>query len=181
MGIFAAYLAFLSSLGAYMSRGGWCVGPRYMTTALPFVAWLAAAGFTALHRKTATWVLAQASVVVAAVVFVVAASTYPHWPDPLANPLYEISFRLLREGYAVHSLGTLLGLQGLLATLPLYLFAGAVLLGMLGGHQRWGATLAACALAAVVVVAYRRFPGSGAYAERAYQYVVATWEPRRFR
>jgi hypothetical protein len=181
LAIFAAYVVFLSSLGPYMSRGGWCVGPRYMTTALPFVAWLAAAGFAAFDRTAVTRVLAQAAVWVSAAIFVVAASTYPHWPDPLANPLYELSFRLLRDGYAVHSLGTLVGLRGFLATAPLFLLVGALLLWMLTGRgwRRFATSLAACALAIAILASYRSFPRSGAYAERAYGFVTSTWEPRR--
>jgi hypothetical protein len=181
MAIFAAYVVFLSSLGPYMSRGGWCVGPRYMTTALPFVAWLATAGFAAADRTAATRVLAQATVWVSAAIFVVAASTYPHWPDPLANPLYELSFRLLRDGYAVHSMGTLVGLRGFIATAPLFLLVGALLLWMLTGRgwRRLATSLAACALAVAIIVSYRHFPRSGAYAERAYGFVTSTWEPRR--
>ena len=181
LAIMVTYFLFLSSMDAYMSRGGWCVGPRYMVTALPFVAWLAAAGFSWLYRSTLGRVLGHALVVASVVIFVVAASTYPHWPDPMLNPLYELSFRLLGEGYAVHSLGTFLGLHGPWAALPLYLFVAGFLLWMLGGQgrQRAAGLLVACVLAASIVVGYRFFPREAGYAQHAYGYITAIWEPRK--
>jgi hypothetical protein len=181
LAIMVTYFLFLSSTDWYMSRGGWCVGPRYLTSALPFVAWLSAPGFSLLYRSTVGRVLGHAAVLASAVVFVVAASTYPHWPDPMANPLYELSFRLLREGYAVHSLGTFFGLRGLWAALPLYLLTAGLLIWLLSGQGRRRATgmLVACVLAASIVVGYRFFPRNAGYAQHAYGYITATWEPRK--
>jgi hypothetical protein len=178
--VFLVYVAYLSSLVPYMARGGWCVGPRYLTTCMPFVGWLAAAGFAAADRRWLTGVAAQALVVVGAVIYLVAITTYPHWPDSLANPLYELSFRLLRNGYAVHSLGTALGLRGIWAALPLYLVAAALLLWLLarGPRRSWPAALLACVLGAGIVHGYRAFPRSGAYADRAWGFVTRTWEPK---
>jgi hypothetical protein len=177
--VFVTYLVFVSSLAPYMARGGWCVGPRYLTTCLPFVGWLAAAGFDAADRRRWTSVLAQALVVAGAVVYLVAITTYPHWPDALANPLYELAFRLLYRGYAVHSLGTALGLRGIWAVLPLYLFALGLLIWLLGrGPGRSLRTTAlACALGALIIVGHRAFPLTGPYAERAWAFVTGTWEP----
>jgi hypothetical protein len=179
LAIFLAYLLFVSSLAPYMARGGWCVGPRYLTTCLPFVAWLSAAGFAAADRRPFTSLLAQGLVMAAAVIYLVAITTYPHWPDPLRNPLYELAFRLVYRGYTVHSLGTALGLRGFWAALPLYLFAFALLIWLLGrGPGRsFRRTAAACALGALLILGHRAFPLSGPYAQRAWQFVTATWEP----
>jgi hypothetical protein len=179
--IFVSYLIWISSLTPYMARGGWCVGPRYLTVCLPFIAWLAAAGFAAADRHRLTSVLAQALVFAAAAIYLVAITTYPHWPDQLRNPLYELSFRLLYRGYAVHSVGTALGLHGIWAALPLYLFALGLLLWLLGrGPGRSLRTTAlACVLGGAVILGHRAFPLTGPYAERVWGYVTATWEPPR--
>src|SRR5262249_37362246 len=42
--VFLMYILFLGFLEPEVGRGGWGVGPRYMTVALPFAAWLACAG-----------------------------------------------------------------------------------------------------------------------------------------
>jgi hypothetical protein len=181
LAIMVAYFLFLSSMDWYMSRGGWCVGPRYMVTALPFVAWLAAPGISLLYRSTVGRIAAHATVVASVVIFVVAATTYPHWPDPMANPLFELSFRLLGDGYAVHSLGTAVGLHGLWATLPLYLLVAGLLLWLLvePGRQRALGLVLACVLAVGIVVSYRAFPRNTAYADHAYSFITGTWEPRK--
>jgi hypothetical protein len=177
--IFTGYLLFVSSLVPYMARGGWCVGPRYLTTCLPFAAWLAAAGFAVADRRKVLSVLAQSLVIAAAVIYLVAITTYPHWPDQLLNPLYELAFRLLRHGYTVHSLGTALGLRGLKAALPLYLYALGLLVWLLsrGPGRSWWTTGVACLLGGLIIVGHRAFPLTGPYAERAWLWVTATWEP----
>jgi len=173
------YVAFLGSADTYQAHAGWSVGPRYMTAALPFVAWLAAAGFRAVERFASLRVLAQALVVSAAITFVTAATTYPHWPDQLRNPLHELAFPLLAHGYAVHSLGTLVGLHGFLSIAPLYAFAlGAVIWLLSRGPRRSvRQTALACLLAAGLVAGHRAFPWTGDYARRTWAFVTATWEP----
>lgn len=173
------YLLFLSSMLPYMTRGGWAVGPRQLVGALPFVGWLAAAGFEVAARRWWTQVLAFGAVIAGGVVFVAAATTYPHWPDGLRNPLYELVFRLLWRGYAVHSLGTVVGLTGVASLLPLYLLAfGWCLWLLLRGWRRpvlIGAL--ACVLAGGLVATHRLFPLTGSYSNRVWGYVTATWEP----
>lgn len=177
--IFAAYVLYLCSLAPYMARGGWCVGPRYLTVSLPFVGWLAAAGFAVADRRWLTSVLAQALVVASAVVFVAAIVTYPHWPEPLANPLYELVFPLLHKGYSVHSAGTALGLPGIWAVIPLFVVALAILVFLLarGPRRSWTRTALACVLGGAIILGHRSFPLSGDYAKRAWGFVMSTWEP----
>jgi hypothetical protein len=173
------YIAFLGSATPYQAHGGWSVGPRYMTAALPFVAWLAAAGFRAVERFAPARVLAQALVMGAAIVFVTAATTYPHWPDQLRNPIHELTFPLLTHGYAVHSLGTLIGLRGFLSIAPLYAVALGASIWLLsrGPRRSMWQTALACILAAALVAGHRTRPFTGPYARNAWNFITATWEP----
>ena len=150
-----------------------------MTAALPFVAWLAAAGFRAVERSAPARVLAQALVVSAAIVFVTAATTYPHWPEKLRNPLHELTFPLLTHGYAVHSLGTLVGLHGFLSIAPVYAVAlgAAIWLLSRGPWRSVRQTALACILAAGLVAGHRALPFTGPYASAVWNFVTATWEP----
>ncbi|MBN2573175.1 MAG: hypothetical protein JXP73_01295 [Deltaproteobacteria bacterium] len=179
--IAVAYLAFLSSLLPYMARGGWCVGPRYMTLAMPFIAWLAAAGFNAVRRRPALRILAIALVLASSTIFVVGASTFPHWPDRLANPLYDLVFPLLGRGYAVHSLGTAVGLHGIFAILPLYAFALVAVLWLFGLLQRrtLAALVVVCSLAAAIVLGHRAFPMTDPKAVNPWPMIDTIWEPHR--
>jgi hypothetical protein len=177
--IFVIYVLYLCALVPYMARGGWCVGPRYLTVCMPLVGCLAAAGFAAADRRWITSVLAQGLVVAGGILYLAAVTTYPHWPDNLANPLYELSFRLLGKGYAVHSLGTALGLKGIWAAVPLYLLALAMMLWLLARARRaWLTAVLACFLGAGIIAGHRAFPLSGPYAERAWGFVTRTWEPK---
>lgn len=177
--IFGTYLLFLSSLDPYMARGGWCVGPRYLVVSLPFAAWLACAGFTATFTRPALRIVSLASVVVGVIVYVSAITTYPHWPERLANPLYELAFRLLRSDRSVHSLGHRFGLHGATAALPLFALAAAALAWLFSRRRQggWKTALGAFAVGAAVVGAYSLFPASGPYAEQAWNFVISTWEP----
>ncbi len=178
--IVAVYLVAIGSLVPQFARAGWAVGPRYLGACFPFLGWLAAAGFAAAYRFLVTRVLAQAVVLVSVAIFLAAATTFPHWPDGLRNPVFELSFRLVREGYATHSVGTALGLRGFLALAPLYLVALGVVLWLISRGTRLAplAVPLACALAVGVFYVYQReFPATGPYAEHAWRYVTRIWEP----
>jgi hypothetical protein len=179
--ILFADILMLSSLVPYMSRSGWAVGPRYMTLAMPFVAWLALVGLQAAKRNRVTHVLSLALVLTSVAVFVVGGTTFPHWPDRLQNPLYDLVFPLLGRGYAVHSLGTALGLSGIWAILPLYLFALVAVLWLLGLWQRGRIVKAAtvCVLAAGLVLAHRAFPKTDQSRVNPWPMIHSIWEPRR--
>ncbi len=180
-GVIAAYVLFLGSMLPYMARGGWSAGPRQLVGCLPFVGWLAAAGFEVAGKRFVTRVLAFGSVIAGGVIFLAAATSYPHWPDGLANPLFELSFPLIWKGYAVNSLGTLIGLRGIWATLPLYLLAAGMVIWLLGrGWRQQAATLAlATVLGVTLVASYRLFPLTGKYSWNAWSYITTTWEPTR--
>jgi hypothetical protein len=180
-GIVTVYVVFVGSMLPYMARGGWSAGPRQLVGMLPFAACLAVVGFELAGRLLATRVLAYGTVLSSAVVFFAAATTYPHWPDSLKNPLYELSFPLLRQGYAVHSLGTWVGLHGLWSLVPLYLLAFGLAAYLLVRfvRRRWLVLALACVLAVGIVASYSRLPRTGGYADRAWGWAVATWEPPR--
>ncbi|MBK6693219.1 MAG: hypothetical protein IPG50_13590 [Myxococcales bacterium] len=173
------YLAFVGSLAPEFGRAGWSVGPRYIAVAIPFFGWLAAAGLAVCRKHDELWVPALATIFAAVLVNVLAATTYPHWPTQFANPVFEISVRLLREGHAPHSIGTALGLRGLASLLPLYLTIGAAITW---GLHRTGARLGHLALALVLgALALSRFENFSQTKEpvrsEMWSYVTTTYEP----
>jgi hypothetical protein len=175
------YVVFLGSLVPEFGRAGWSVGPRYITVALPFFAWLAAAGLQVADRHPAARVGAHGLIVASVIVYAVAATTYPHWPEYLRNPLYELSFRALDEGYAPLSIGRALGLRGLWSLLPMYVIVAALTAWLLGvrDRRRLATTAAAFALAAGIVTSYQYFPRTDrAHSERAWKFVTTTFPPK---
>jgi hypothetical protein len=178
--IAALYLLFIGSLVPSFGRAGWSVGPRYVGVALPFLAWLAAAGFAALERRRLASIAASGLVVAAAIVHVVAATSFPHWPDSFANPLYEVSFRALGEGLAPRSLGGALGLDGPLGLLPIYLAAAALLGWAIAVPGRRAASaLGGAAIGVALIGAMALLPRTrpDAARERRFDYVRRVWEP----
>ena len=86
------------------------------------------------------------------------------------------------QGYAVHSLGTLVGLRGdLLAAALVHACrrAGALADGERTRTRYRYTTVAAFALGALIVTGHRKFPMTGPYAGHAYRYITSTWEPPR--
>jgi hypothetical protein len=177
--IIAAYLFFVASLGPEFGRAGWSVGPRYLAIALPFFGWLAAAGLAATEEHTSLRIPSLATVLVGVIINVLAATTYPHWPIQFSNPLFEVSVRLLREGHAPHSLGTLVGLRGAASVWPLYLLvvlvAGQLLLraGLRRGHLAIASLLALAAVYRLHDFATTREPDR----TQVWNLVRSTYEP----
>src|SRR5439155_1429334 len=81
-------------------RGGWCLGPRYLTAMQPFLLPLVAAAFAAWRGRPYLLAGAAGLVIVGTVVYCVSAATFPYWPDLYRNPLYEVTLRLLGDGGA---------------------------------------------------------------------------------
>jgi hypothetical protein len=146
------YCAFVVALAPHFARAGWTVGPRYIAIAMPFFAWLAAAGLETCLKHEAAAVPAYALLLVGVVVHVVAASTFPHWPRDYDNPLYEVSFRLLEEDHAPQSLGRWLGIPGSSSLAPLYVAVGIVLLRLLSPTKEYLRELLLGSVLAVFVV-----------------------------
>jgi hypothetical protein len=178
--VVAAYVLFVASLVPEFGRAGWSVGPRYIGVAMPFLAWLAAPGVAWCFARPAPRVIAGLLVVSGVLVHVLAATTWPHWPTSFENPLHEVSLRALGEGLAPHSIGTALGLRGVLSLLPLFAAVAGLVLWALGVRPRRTAlaTAVACALAVGLVAAYAGFPATpAADREQRWRYVKTTWEP----
>lgn len=177
--VVAIYLAFVSALVPEFGRAGWSVGPRYIAVALPFFGWLAAAGVSGVATRDELFVPVVGAVALSVMVNVVAATTYPHWPIQMQNPLFEVSFRLLRDGRAPHSLGTALGLHGLASLAPLYV---AVLAGVVVLFRRAGARpvllLAGIVLGALALSRFENVsPTPADTREKMLRFVESTYEP----
>lgn len=162
-------------------RGGWCAaGPRYLAVAVPFVAWGVVLAWRPLfaQRRTATALLVTATLVSVGAC-VLASAVFPHWPLQFTNPLFEVSLRLVREGYAPYGLGSLLGLGGLAAYLPLaalLVVASWLVLSSLGGAALRVACLAGAALALVAMGLPRRHTTTEK--ERTFEFVRTVFEPK---
>ncbi len=127
--------ATLAALGLWLEcaflsnwRGGWTIGPRYLTPLIPFAAWAALVGVDALWRFKPR--LAEAAALGATLVGFVASGVpsawYPHLPEGLTRPLPQLFGPLLAGGYAPYNAANLLDLWGGWSMAPWYLALAGV-------------------------------------------------------
>jgi hypothetical protein len=170
------YLLFISSITFW--RGGWQMGPRYITVMLPFLLPAIALALASAGRWPA---LRGAALGLGGVgVFVYSASIveFPHFPEKFKNPLYEVTLRLAGDGLAAPNLGQLVGLPGAWSLVPFALIVLAVWgAAVVGPRGPWRPRLitagVAAAVTAAIVVAYSGFAGGGKVADQAYARTVA--------
>ena len=164
-------------------RGGWTIGPRYLMTAVPF---LALAALTPLERlsQRRRGLARGLSVGLVAAGMVAAgwpSAYYPHIPEEITRPLPQLFAPLIAGGYAPYNLGRLLGVRGPLAMLPLVLVALAALGYCMRGLPR--RELLRAAPLAIIVAAVCLVPGSirphdEPGVEGAVAFVMKRWTPR---
>jgi hypothetical protein len=172
----AIYILFISSINFW--RGGWGVGPRYITAMLPFLLPLVAAGLQALvalrdRDPLGRYVLGCACglIGVGVTIYALSSATFPYWPDSMKHPLYDVTFRMLADNITAPNAANLLGVYGTVSLAPYF----AIVFGLLGATVArlggWRALAAAAVLAMFVLVGYGGFERGGRQAERAYGFV----------
>lgn len=167
-------------------RAGWCVGPRYIAGAAPFLA----AGVALAWRDARQACLAGAlRVALGGLVLVsvflngLSAATYPHYPEVFDNPVFDLALPLWRDGYVPSGLGHALGLPGALALAPVALLwiaaLGVALSAGAGSVRRVLVRVGGSALLGLVLlVALSRYGRGPAPAEaRATSTVRSLWDP----
>jgi len=188
-------LMFLFLAGMSNWRAGWCVGPRYIATVAPFLILPMLKLWPRAQRRVHMqmdmidrwWLTALAIglLIPSVVLNVVSGALYPHYPEAFDNPVFDLAFPLIDEGYAPYGLGWLLHLPGRWSLAPLGLVvAGALALVAAGGDARprrmaahLGLGIAVAALFFVALGAYGRTPRPGE--ARAAAAVRAAWDPPR--
>lgn len=168
------YLLFISSINFW--RGGWQMGPRYVTAMLPFLMVPVSAALDEASQRW-PWRAAGVALVAASVtIYGLSCALFPHFPEKFANPLYELVLRLIGDGLAPYSLGWALGLRGLAALAPfLVVLAVVVVHAALPERRDWKSAILGLAGAAVILAVYGAAPRGGQVADRAYQWVTTTF------
>ena len=100
-------------------RAGWCVGPRYIATVAPFLMLPMLRLWPRVERRWWLTAIAVGLLIPSVVLNVVSGALYPHYPESFDNPVFDLAFPLIGEGYAPYGLGWLLHLPGRWALAPL--------------------------------------------------------------
>jgi hypothetical protein len=179
--IVTAMLLFLGGMSNW--RAGWCVGPRYITTVAPFLAFALALAWPAVRERPWLSALIGGLTIPSVLLNVASGAIYPHYPEVFDNPVFDLTFPLLGDSYVPYSVGWLLGLRGLASLAPLAVVVLAALsLGVSGDDDRparWaahvGVTLVVAASFLFALSAYGRAPRPAERASAAF--VRSTWQP----
>ncbi len=110
-------------------RGGWTVGPRYLSVVVPFVAWAALEGLDLMAGRAprAVAVLAVGLTATGLVASGIPSMYYPHLPPEFTRPLTQLYDVLIAHGYAPTNAGNLLGWWGTASMFPVFGLGLAVL------------------------------------------------------
>jgi hypothetical protein len=171
-GVALVFVLFVSSITFW--RGGWGVGPRYITAMLPFLLPLFVVALAELRRWPWVAGVCAATIVSAVAIYVLSAATFPYWPENLRNPLVEVMARLLGDDAVAPSLGSAVGVSGIASLLPyLAITAAAVALALWRVFGARALALA-CLVAIAIVGAFWLVPltSDARYREHAYRDVV---------
>ncbi|MDQ3334385.1 MAG: hypothetical protein M4D80_04425 [Myxococcota bacterium] len=164
------YVLFISSINFW--RGGWGVGPRYITAMLPFMLPLVA---VLLSRVSPLVRGALAgTIVVGVVVYAMSSATFPYWPESVKHPLFDVTFHLLADGLVAPNLGTALGIGGLASIAPYVLVVGGLLGVSLQRACGWRGFALAAGIGIAILVAYSALPYGDQESRRAYSFVRAS-------
>jgi hypothetical protein len=168
---------FLSGMANW--RGGWCAaGPRYIAVVVPFLAYALALSWKDVWQPRPWARAGLLALVLVSVVACALSGLFPHFPVQLDNPLFDLVAPLMLKGFVPHSLGTALGVPGLLALLP---WAGALVVAIVGVARRFAdgrRVAAACAVAAMLVTALGFYGRDTREDARVRTFIEQQWEPR---
>ena len=171
-------------------RGGWVVGPRYITAMVPFAAIAAAHGIDALPslpRRITAWLLAISGAV-AIVVTGLASAVSQGFPIGVHNPLNEVIGPLLSLGWVARNPLMDLKVPGVWSALPYFaaLAAGALWMAVLlaaeaplSGWKRFVGPGLLLLFAAVAVAGLWRIQGPRPQSVRdeCIDFLTSTWTP----
>jgi hypothetical protein len=164
------FILFVSSISFW--RGGWGVGPRYVTAMLPFWLPLVACALHAWRERPLVIGGLAGSIVSACIIYCASTATFPYWPDSLKNPLYEVTFRLLHDGAVAPNVANALGVGGLISVAPMLLVCAALVGWAIQRAAGWRGLAAATLVGAAIIGLFALAPRTGLHAERAYANTV---------
>jgi hypothetical protein len=160
------YILFITSITFW--RGGWGVGPRYITVMLPFLLPLVAAALQAWCERPFVVGAVSGTIVSSVVIYCLAQVTFPYWPDSLKNPFVETTLRLLADNAVAPNVGSALGITGIVGTLPYLATVGGLLGLALWRAGGWRTTVVACGVGCAILAGFLLIaPRTGPHAEKA--------------
>jgi hypothetical protein len=160
------FVYFVSSITGW--RAGWEIGPRYIVALQPFLLPLVCVALSEWRQRPLAFGAACGAILVGVIIYALTTATLPYWPDLYKNPLYEVTFRLLRDGLAAPSWGRVFGMSSLAAIVPFVLGVAALVGWSVATVTTRRGLAIAVAIALCAIGAFAVAPRSGARGEAAY-------------
>jgi hypothetical protein len=168
-------------------RGGWTVGPRYLSTLEPIIGLVTLVGLDSIARLGPAWkraatVFAAGATLHAFLMSAVPSAWFPHVPTEFTSPFFELFVPVLRDGYVPRNAGTFLfDWHGLKAMAPFFVVAVVIALIILRGDEKRSVPIAAHALGGIAVMFFLLTPFAAAakYENMGVtRFVKSVWEPQ---
>jgi hypothetical protein len=160
------FIYFITSLGFW--RAGWEVGPRYIAAMQPFLLPLVAAAVAKARTRPLAIGAASGAIIAGVIVYTVTSATLPYWPDAIKNPLYDVTFRLLRDGAVAPNVAGALGLPNVLGIAPFLVGIAALVGWAIARVSNRRGLVIAVVVGAAVIAAFALAPHNPGVADRAY-------------
>ncbi|GEM_PF-1167001 len=197
----AGIVAFLCAaaafvLSAFLSnwRGGWTVGPRYISWIYPMLAWAALVGLDRLHRIAPGIAngFAIGALLVGLIASGVPAIYYPHVPEVFLYPLGQLFGPLMENGFAAHNALNHAGVFGTESVIPMAAIGGVVVGATSFADRPWrprfdpkwliarafiAPVFAAIVLRILVTVPDNLHPHYRVWARDSLRFVTTYWSP----
>jgi hypothetical protein len=172
-------------------RGGWVIGPRYITAMVPFAAIAVARGLDSLSPRT--FRLASLGLAVSGVVSItvtgLASSVSQGFPFEIYNPLPEVVAPLLHNGWVAQNPLMHLGIPGVWSALPWFVALAVAMVWLVLllepeplRRQKWPLRLAGVAfvlaLAGLGVAGlWSVGPGRTPQTDKSVRFLMSVWTP----
>jgi hypothetical protein len=186
---FGVGLAVAICLGMYVVisamnnwRGGWSIGPRYLTMLIPLFAWASAVAIDQLSERwpRAVPAVAVGAATVGLLVTGTASAIYPHMPEGIQRMWPDLFWLCFLHGFAPYNALNLLGVWGSLSLLPLALLGVGVVVVLVRAvpELRGGRALAGAAAAFILLSLPTLVPLPGDKGKKAVAHVLREWTPQ---
>ena len=155
-------------------RGGWVIGPRYVTALVPFAAVAVALWARGPLRLAALGGAGAASIAATGLASIVSQG----FPLEVYSPLVEVVAPLLAHGYVPRNLLQLAGVPGLWSALPCFIALALAMVLLVTAPRSPRATAVACAVAALLILAqWTATRGNDPSHQSAVRFLASIWEP----
>ena len=173
--VVCAFLLFIAGFRGW--RGGWSVGPRYISELAGVLTVTAVLGLQRLPTSTAR-LLAFGGAAIGIVHSGIAGALFPHLPDNLRNPVIELALPLVVRGLAPDSVPLAIGLSPAVAVVVVVVVVALPLFVAAVVHR--SAAIVAVLVVPLVILVDSALPSTPpAVAGREARRLLDNWRPER--